>query len=77
MDYFVELDDDNRPVTLYRGDADIGEQVWHQEQGWVMGEFLLDCLQGWGSTYHVSEEQARQWFPAEAFADSGKEGAEE
>lgn len=68
MNYYVRLDEEDKPIVLYRGTPDMEEQVWCPERGWIPAEFLLDCLEGWGNIYFVEEEVARRWFPPEAFA---------
>lgn len=67
MNYYVRLNDKNKPVVLYRGTPDMEEQVWQGDK-WGPGEFLLDCLEGHGNIYFIEEAQAKKHFPAEAFA---------
>lgn len=67
MNYFARLVDD-KPKILYRATPNMEEQVWSPGEGWVQSEFLQDVIEGWGDHYPIKEEDARNFFPAEAFS---------
>lgn len=65
--YFARLNDDNKPIILYRATPEMEEEVWTPAYGWVPDEFLLDVLEGSGDIYPITVEKAKNSFPVEAF----------
>jgi hypothetical protein len=68
MRYFTKLDDDDKPICLFRVDPEANkEEGWTTKEGWIPTPgFLENIIEG--SFYYsgITEQAAREWFP-EAF----------
>jgi hypothetical protein len=68
--YFTKLDDDDKPITLFRVDPEANlEQAWTTREGWIPTPgFLENIIDGSFQYSGITEPAARENFPG-AFDD--------
>ncbi len=68
MNYYVRLDENDKPLLLYRATPDMEQHVWSDKRGWLPSEFMEDVLDGFGDIYPVKEGRAKSLFSKDAFS---------
>lgn len=68
MNYYVRLDENDKPLLLYRATPDMEQHVWSDKRGWLPSEFMEDVLDGFGGIYPVKEDRAKALFSKDAFS---------
>lgn len=65
--YYARLNEEGKPIVLYRATPEMKEEVWSETIKWFPAEFLQDALAGHGNIYPIEKEDAIWHFSPWAF----------